>query len=379
MRALSGSTEQRFRSSPTQATAKGPSVLLRSRRTGEWLALEGTTRRIWELLEYPTSLAELTEALGADYVAEAATVRAGVRDLVEMLDGHGLIEKAGTPSPVRDHYLGLLKRAVGNFLYPELELRIRYLENGADGWKGRDLQRALRDIRTRQADDFERLTASKLAGAPPRLDAHSIIGMFRLDNLERCAERVFAEGVEGDFLEAGVCQGGASIFLRGLQVAHGETERRVWVVDSFLGVPPSVKEEDRRYQVHLEEEREPWLACDLQTVREHFRRYRLLDPQVRFVPGWLAESLPGAGIGPLALLRIDVDLHSATRECLELLYDKVSPGGYVVVDDYGFYECCRDAVDEFRARRGISEPLEWIDHSGIFWRKAGPDAAGAGR
>jgi hypothetical protein len=106
-------------------------------------------------------------------------------------------------------------------------------------------------------------------------------------------------------------------------------------------------------------------------VRDHFARYDLLDGQVEFVAGWIAESLPKAPIGALALLRLDLDLYSSTEECLDLLYDKVSPGGYVIVDDYGWLECCRDSVDDFRARRGIEEPIMPIDASGIFWRKSG--------
>jgi O-methyltransferase len=54
---------------------------------------------------------------------------------------------------------------------------------------------------------------------------------------------------------------------------------------------------------------------------------------------------------------------------LEALYDRVSAGGYVVVDDYGGFEVCRTAVDEFRQRRTINTPLRRIDWTGVFWRK----------
>ena len=198
-----------------------------------------------------------------------------------------------------------------------------------------------------------------------------MIGLFRLANLERCAERVIAEGVPGDFLEAGVCKGGAAIFLRALQVAHGAAERRTWVVDSFEGVPPSDAPTDAGYDIHLEESRLPWLACSESAVREHFQRYGLLDSNVRFLPGWLADTLPSAPTGPLAILRIDVDLYSSTADCLDLLYDRVSPGGFVIVDDYGYLPCCRDAVDDFRRRRGVEEPISWVDGSGVYWRKGG--------
>ena len=104
-------------------------------------------------------------------------------------------------------------------------------------------------------------------------------------------------------------------------------------------------------------------------MREHFQRYDLLDSNVCFVSGWVADTLPSAPTGPLALLRIDVDLYSSTAQCLDLLYDRVSAGGFVIVDDYGHLTCCRDAVDDFRRRRGIEEPILWVDGSGIYWRK----------
>ncbi|MET1112467.1 MAG: PqqD family peptide modification chaperone [Allosphingosinicella sp.] len=347
---------------------------LLSPKTGEWIALGGTARRIWEGLDYPATLEDVAAALGAEYDASPEAIREAVAGAVADLLHRGLVaEDSGSGrNPLRSRYLSLLKRAVGNLLYPELELLIEHLEQGSGGLSGAELQRFQRDIAERQPEAFARLLAGKHQGTGPLRFAHTMIGLFRLSNIERCAERIFAERIPGDFLEAGVCKGGAAIFMRGLQVAHGESARKTFVVDSFEGVPPSDPARDAGYGLHLEEARFPWLACSEETVRDHFSRYDLLDPNVVFVKGWLADSLPGAAIGPLALLRVDVDLYSSTLECLELLYDKLVVGGFVIVDDYGFLRCCRDAVDEFRARRGVSEPIQWIDGSGIYWRKDSP-------
>jgi len=78
--------------------------------------------------------------------------------------------------------------------------------------------------------DFSLLGFLNIPGQSPPLPA--------LDNLERCAEQVFLEEIPGDFLEAGVCQGGAAIFLRALQVAFGQESRCVWAADPFQGLPP---------------------------------------------------------------------------------------------------------------------------------------------
>jgi hypothetical protein len=361
-----------FQAAAVCGRAEAESLWLQSPRSGRWAVLNGTARRIWEKLHYPASVAEISAALAAEFDAQHDEIRESVTEALGQLEALGFVAEVLEPKPDRnrERYLSLLKKAVANTLYPELEMQVAALGNrDVSNLEDPELQRYLRDIAEREAGALRELTAQKQQGTAPFRGPHTMIGLFRLDNIERCAEQVFADGVEGDFLEAGVCRGGATIFMRALQLAHGEQTRRTWVVDSFQGVPPSDNSMDRRYGFNLEESRVPWLACSEDMVRQNFARYDLLDANVIFVPGWLAESLPQAGIEQLAILRVDVDLYSSTHECLELLYDKVVPGGFVIVDDYGFLQCCRDAVDEFRARRGISEPIEWIDSSGIFWRK----------
>lgn len=364
--------ESWLRALPVEGGADDDAVLLRAPGSGQWLRLEATARRIWELLEYPATPEQVSALLAAEYDAPIDEVESEVRRAIGDFAELGLVaETSQRPSPLRNRYLALLKKAVSNSLYPELEMQVAFLEQGGEGLAGRELQRRLRDISAIDAAGLNRIGASKRQGSGLQRFPHTMVGLFRLSNLERCAERIFADAIPGDFLEAGVCQGGASIFMRGLQVAHGEVHRKMWVVDSFQGVPPSAeREEDAAYPVNLEEARQPWLACSEERVRAHFARYDLLDPQVAFLPGWVAETLPSAPIGPLALLRLDVDLYSATADCLDLLYDKVSPGGFVVVDDYGYLPCCRDAVDHFRARRNIAEPLQIVDYTGVYWRKA---------
>ena len=92
---------------------------------------------------------------------------------------------------------------------------------------------------------------------------------------------------------------------------------------------------------------------------------------MRFLPGLFADTLPDAPIGRIALLRLDADLYSSTMDGLEALYDKVASGGFVIVDDYWALPSCREAVDEFRARRGIAAPIERINWTVIHWRKDG--------
>jgi hypothetical protein len=228
-------------------------------------------------------------------------------------------------------------------------------------------------VRYARADVYAKLVAAKREGTidgfwGARL-AHTMIGLDGLENVERCAHRVFADGVPGDFLEAGVCHGGASIFLRALQVAYGEADRLTWLADTFAGVPPPTHRVDREHRLDLTEERVPWMAAGSRAVRDNFETYELLTDRVRFLPGLFADTLPDAPVERLAILRVDGDLYSSTRETLDALYDRVSDGGYVIVDDYGCLEPCRLAVDEFLAERGLDVEINQVDWTRVCWRK----------
>ena len=372
-----------FRRLPVQVWIEAGALRVRASDTQRAVRLDETGRRIWELLEYPVTLDEVAGRLAAEYAGDAGTIRSDVEACVAFLSRKGVVEACDPPSVAgrqRARYLGLLKRSLVNLVYPEHELRIRHLEKVLRARERPEEvrleeTRLLRDIRYRQPEAYRALADAKLdcigglAARIPFCFPHTLLGISGLDNLERAAETVFTDGIPGDFLEAGVCQGGASIFLRALQVAFGQEERRVWVADSFEGLPAPEHPVDVGSGLDFTEPSLPILAFGLEGVRDNFIRYDLLDERVSFLPGWFADTLPSAPTGPLAVLRMDGDLYSSTREILEALYDRVSPGGFVIADDYGFLPPCRQAVDEFRAELGIDEPLHLADRTVAYWRK----------
>lgn len=200
-------------------------------------------------------------------------------------------------------------------------------------------------------------------------DAHTMIGMKRLDNLQSCMEDVLSQGVPGDFIETGVWRGGATIFMRAVLEAYGIRDRSVWVADSFDGLPPpnpGKYPQDSGCDLH--ENR--YLAVSLDQVRSNFRRYGLLDEQVWFIKGWFRDSLPVAPIPRLAVMRLDGDMYESTMDALVNLYPKLSVGGYVIIDDYGVIRMACRAVHDFREANGIRDEMYWADHSGVYWRKA---------
>jgi O-methyltransferase len=202
--------------------------------------------------------------------------------------------------------------------------------------------------------------------------AATMIGIARMRNLRLLVERVLAEGIPGDLIETGVWRGGACIYMRGVLAAHGDATRRVFVADSFRGLPPP---DPSAYPADTDDEHHKVadLAVSRAEVEANFRRYGLLDERVVFLEGWFRDTLPAAPIERLAVLRLDGDMYESTKQALDALYHKVSPGGFVIVDDYVLKPCAQ-AVDEFRARHGIQAPLRDVDGAAVWWR-VGEDSA----
>ena len=198
--------------------------------------------------------------------------------------------------------------------------------------------------------------------------AHTMIGNRRIVNLWQVCEDVIVNHVPGDFIETGVWRGGSCIFMRALLKTYGIKDRTVWVADSFEGLPPPNEEKypaDQGLNLHLV----PELAVSMEEVRGNFESYGLLDEQVRFLKGWFKDTLAAAPIERLAVLRLDGDLYESTMDALRALYHKLSPGGYVIVDDFESLVACKRAIEDFRRENGIDEPIYGIDGTGVFWQK----------
>ncbi|OCB44671.1 macrocin O-methyltransferase [Mycobacterium malmoense] len=200
-------------------------------------------------------------------------------------------------------------------------------------------------------------------------DALTMIGMERLTSLQRCVQTVLEDGVPGDLVECGVWRGGASILMRAVLGAYGDKTRRVWLADSFEGVPPpdtAHYKADKGIRLH-------WaagvLAVSEEQVKANFERYGLLDDQVRFLPGWFKDTLQDAPIDRIAVLRLDGDLYESTIQGLDALYPRLSRGGFCIIDDYHAIDACRQAVTDYRTKHGVTAEIVEIDGTGVLWRK----------
>lgn len=159
--------------------------------------------------------------------------------------------------------------------------------------------------------------------------------------------------IEGDIVECGVWRGGFSIFM-----AHIFEDRNIWVSDSFEGFQPTLTakyndyDKERHVPNYTQTPHGP-IAISLEEVQNHFNTYGLGDdPRIKYLKGFVKDSLPTSGIEKISLLRVDVDAYSATLEVLDELYDKVSDGGIIIFDDSSLYESL-DAIKQFFENRGL--------------------------
>lgn len=284
-------------------------------------------------------------------------------------------------------YLDTLKRSLTDSIYWDDPLAIYTFfrpKASAASWKRYSvalLQRLLNRYKIRLVRpysapwfDYSRLSKDELAnirlkGSYWPLRAHTMIGLKRLDNIQFCVETAIKDGIPGDLIETGVWRGGACIFMRAILKAHGDTTRTVWAADSFAGLPPPNAAAYHADAGDVHHTFGGFLAVSRREVEENFRRYNLLDGQVRFLEGWFKDTLYEAPIDRLAVLRLDGDMYESTIQTLEALYHKLSCGGFVIIDDYNL-ERCRQAVTDFRLAKHIEDAIIDVDDNGVFWRKS---------
>jgi len=265
----------------------------------------------------------------------------------------------------KDLYLDLMKRCVTNWIYGDSEKRA--------GVGGNILTRMFVKLLNSRGYQIVKPTPMdpdmRIYGKDHSPIAHTMIGLKRLDNLQFCIENVLSNNIPGDLIECGAWRGGATIFMRAVLKAYNIKDRVVYVADSFEGCPkPNIKKypQDKGSNLYLFEE----LAVSLEQVKTNFDRYGLLDDQVYFLKGWFKNTLPKAPIKKLAVLRIDADLYESTMDSLVNLYPKLSIGGYIIVDDFGTYPACKQAVLDYRKANGINDEMIKIDLTGIYWQKS---------
>jgi O-methyltransferase len=177
--------------------------------------------------------------------------------------------------------------------------------------------------------------------------------------------------VPGDFVECGVWRGGNALIAADV-FARRVAERKVWLFDTFAGMTaPTEMDFDNatgsrakaRFEREQKDAHNAWCFASLEDVENNFRNANLLTPQVRFVKGDVLKTLGGSDLPQaISVLRLDTDWYESTKKELEVLWPRLSPGGILMVDDYGHWGGAKQAVDEFFA--GRRPFFSYIDYTG---------------
>ncbi len=206
---------------------------------------------------------------------------------------------------------------------------------------------------------------------------YTMVGYARVANVYDVAQDIISQGIQGALVECGVWRGG----LVGIMATLAQKEakgRRTWLFDSFEGLPEPTELDGVKAKSYASSKSEGKLASIQQCVgtledvsRLLFDILKLDKKNIIFKKGWFQNTLPleKGIIGSIALLRLDGDWYESTKCCLENLYDNVVKGGYIIIDDYGCWEGCRKAVDEFLQQRQIKVEIIPIDKDGVYFKK----------
>jgi O-methyltransferase len=204
---------------------------------------------------------------------------------------------------------------------------------------------------------------------------YTMTSAARVWALVNAIQYISGNRIEGDICECGVWRGGSSM-AAALKLKSLGDIRKLWLYDTFAGMSEptahdkvtqkaaSAYGEWRKHQrgTTLNE----WCFAPLDDVRRNMQSTGYPIDLVSCVVGKVEHTLnvPANIPDRIALLRLDTDWYESTKVELEALYDKVSPGGVVIIDDYGHWDGTRRAVEEFFASRPRKMLLDRIDHAG---------------
>jgi len=195
---------------------------------------------------------------------------------------------------------------------------------------------------------------------------YTLVGPDAARNLCVLARRLEGENIPGDVIECGVCNGGTAAILARF-ATRSPLNRVVWLLDSFEGMPQTTSEDtaspydDGPAEAHIGKER-----GDPHRVNEVLHAVEADMKRVQIVPGWFQDTFPSVKTSQIALLNIDADWYESVKLCLETFYDRVVPGGFISIDDYGYWPGCKRAVDEFFNARQLPYKLNQVNFT-VHW------------
>lgn len=210
---------------------------------------------------------------------------------------------------------------------------------------------------------------------------HSLVGVGGLEVTYKAVNDVCKRDILGDIVELGVARGGCAALMAKVifdEELNEKMQRKLWLFDSYEGLPePTDMDFNPEFGDGTGEHIRPLPkgSClgQLDEVKSlMFDKNDFPKDKIIFVKGWFNETVPviKKDIQQIAVLRIDGDWYESTKCCLENLYDKVTSGGCIIVDDYQSCYGCRRAVDEFIRNMELNPEIKFDGRGGCFFEKS---------
>lgn len=204
---------------------------------------------------------------------------------------------------------------------------------------------------------------------------YTMVSYKALSNVYELSKTIEKKSIKGAFVECGTWKGGCSAVMAHIS---RKSNRKTWLFDSFEGLPEPVDKDGQKAKELAAGKTSGDLSsinecvASVQDVEQVLFSVLKIDPNnIKIKKGWFQNTLPieKNKVGEIAILRLDGDWYESTKSCLENLYDQVISGGYVIFDDYNYYEGCQKALDEFVEKRNLKIKLIKIDDTGVYFQK----------
>ncbi|MCX7018839.1 MAG: class I SAM-dependent methyltransferase [Candidatus Sumerlaeota bacterium] len=186
----------------------------------------------------------------------------------------------------------------------------------------------------------------------------------RVNALVEAVRYVVINKIEGAFVECGVWRGGSVMAMMIALRQQGDDSRDFFLYDTFAGMtepgPEDGKEELRLYHKTLD-----WCLSPMEETQANVCSTGYPRDRIYFIKGKVEDTLSDGEHAPamIALLRLDTDWYESTRHELVHLFPRLQPGGVMIIDDYGCWQGCKQAVDEYIEENNIRMYLARIDES----------------
>jgi len=202
---------------------------------------------------------------------------------------------------------------------------------------------------------------------------YTVTSVERMYGLYQSVKYIVERDIPGDIVECGVWMGGSSMVAAMTLDLVGDTSRKLHLYDTFEGMTPPT-EQDVNYQgVHANDFLDPgdrvdgesnvWAYASLEMVRKNLDLTGLPRDRFHLVKGRVEDTIPGSMPAAISLLRLDTDWYESTAHELKHMFPVLSPGGALIIDDYGHWRGSREATDEYFAAEG-NILLNRLDYSG---------------